>query len=293
MSAYEPHETLIAPARSSAALWRLVIGIAVLVMTFVVLNTLWFGMVRRLPDAAEIFHEIRQGDTVRGMALLLGSFVSLLGALLVAVRLVHGRGVIGLTGPVRTMLGQFARVSRAVAVLFLLLFLVPLPADLEPERAMGLGRWLALVPLSLGLLLLQTGAEELVFRGYLQSQLAARFRHPAIWIGAPSLVFGLLHYDPATYGDAAIWPVVWAFLFGVVAGDLTARAGSLGPALALHLVNNFAAIGLTAMDGYWDGLALYTLPVGPGDSAALVRLMPIEGGILLCAWLAARVALRR
>ena len=293
MSAYDPHDTLIAPARPSAALGRLIFGIAVLVMTFVVLNILWFGMVRRLPEAAEIFREIQQGDTVRGMVFLLGSFISLLGALGVALRVAHGRGMRSLLGPLRHLLGQGARVFRASALVFLVVFFLPMPADLAPERAMGLGRWLTLVPLSLGLLLLQSGTEELLFRGYLQSQLAARFRHPAIWIGVPSLVFGLLHYDPATYGDAAVWPVVWAFFFGVVAGDLTARSGSLGPALALHVANNFAAVSLTATDGYWDGLALYTLPVGPGDSAALMRLMPIEGAVLLCVWLAARIALRR
>ncbi len=52
--------------------------------------------------------------------------------------------------------------------------------------------------------LIQTGAEELVFRGYLQQQLAARFASPLIWMVLPALIFGAVHYDPATAG-----PNVW------------------------------------------------------------------------------------
>ncbi len=47
-----------------------------------------------------------------------------------------------------------------------------------------------LLPLTLAGLVVQTGAEELLFRGYLTQQLAARFEARAIWMGVPALAFG-------------------------------------------------------------------------------------------------------
>ena len=93
-------------------------------------------------------------------------------------------------------------------------------------------------------------------------------------------------------GDAAWLVVIWAMLFGLAAADLTARSGTLGPAIALHLVNNFSAIALVAPAGYFDGLALATYPFGPNDTAQLLKWMPMDLMILLCSYLAARLALR-
>ncbi len=47
---------------------------------------------------------------------------------------------------------------------------------------------LVLLALPLGMTILIGYWEELVFRGYLQSQLAARFRSPLVWIVLPSLM---------------------------------------------------------------------------------------------------------
>ncbi len=87
--------------------------------------------------------------------------------------------------------------------------------------------------------------------------------------------------------------MLWATLFGLAAADLTARAGTLGPAIALHLVNNFNAIALAAPEGAFDGLALYTYPFSLASSEALIAWAPIDLMILFCSWLTARLALRR
>lgn len=293
MRAYAPYESLVNPARASAGLGRLAFGIFTLVVMFVVLNGLWFGTLLQVDDGGVLIREVTTGQTVRGMAILLGSFICMFASLGVALRLVHKRGVLSLLGPVGTALWQARAVIRASILLFLLYLILPMPEGLRPEWAMSIGRWLILLPLSLGLLILQCGTEELVFRGYLQSQLAARFRSPFVWMLVPSLIFGALHYDAATYGPVAGWMVLWAIGFGLMAADLTARSGTLGPAIALHVLNNFSAMSLTAMDGYWDGLALMTLPFGPEDSSVLASMMPLEGGLLVCMWLAARIGLRR
>ena len=44
----------------------------------------------------------------------------------------------------------------------------------------------------------------------------------------PSLLFGLLHYDPLTFGPNALPLAIWSAVFGLAAADLTARAGKTG-----------------------------------------------------------------
>lgn len=77
--------------------------------------------------------------------------------------------------------------------------------------------------------------EELFFRGLLWSPLEKRLG----WVGAMSLSgigFGLMHLsDPQ-----AVPPLV---VLGMVLGWLRWASGSLGPPLALHILNNGLAVG--------------------------------------------------
>lgn len=150
-------------------------------------------------------------------------------------------------------------------------------------------RWL---PVMLPLLLVQIAAEELIFRGYLLQQLAARSRSPWVWMVAPSVLFGALHYSPAEFGPMALWPALWAMGFGCLAADLTARTGNLGAALALHFTNNLSSMILVGLYGQLDGLALYTIVINPRDPAAFGPYLAADVAAMLVAWLAARLALR-
>ncbi|MEO1363377.1 MAG: CPBP family intramembrane glutamate endopeptidase, partial [Pseudomonadota bacterium] len=75
--------------------------------------------------------------------------------------------------------------------------------------------------------------------------------------------------------------------------DLTARSGTLGPAIAVHFFNNVQAILLASPRGEMSGLALFVMPFGMGDEAQMAALMPVDLGWMIVAWLAARLALRR
>jgi membrane protease YdiL (CAAX protease family) len=109
----------------------------------------------------------------------------------------------------------------------------------------------------------------------------------------PSVSFAVLHFDPVSFG-ANTWIVVaWAAAFGLAAADLTARAGTLGPATALHFINNFSAIMITAPRGQFDGLALYAYPFTVDNAEAFWAMMPLDLLILICGWLAIRLSLRR
>ncbi|WP_299845807.1 type II CAAX endopeptidase family protein [uncultured Roseovarius sp.] len=293
---YDPHEILVSPARPSASLHLLLAGMILTILVCWGLNYFfWMVVFALLPNelSTSLTATLENARTPGGVVISLCLFALLSVALAVSLRILHQRGVMSLIGPLPLALYQFRRVIFALVLLFAVTSFLPLPDGLTPTENLDFGRWLGLLPLALFGLLIQTSAEELAFRGYLQSQLAAQFRHPLIWIGVPSLLFGLLHYDSSLPSTNALIIVLWATFFGLAAADLTARSGTLGPAIALHMVNNFSAIAFAAPEGAFDGLALYTFPFSLASSDALITWAPIDLLLLLCSWLTARLALRR
>lgn len=293
---YRAHARLTDPATENASLWRVALGLCIVAVVSFSLGRALFAIARwtSSPESYWSFvAQVETADTPLGMLVLLFAMGALGIGALVATELAHRRSGLTLFGPLRLCLWQGLRVLAALAVLYATIAVLPpwtLVADLQPGVPAAL--WISLLPVILLALLVQTGAEELVFRGYLQAQLGARFRHPVLWIGIPSALFGLGHYAPELYGANAWLIVLWAFAFGLAAADLTARAGTLGPAIALHLVNNFVAIGLVGLQGEMSGLALRQLPYGPENEAALRALLPIDLAVLALGWLTARLALR-
>jgi len=293
---YAAHETLVAPARPSAGLGRLLAGSALVVATFLALS---FAYSSALPlvFGAEGWARLRPGvlsaTTPEGVIINLLTFACLIVALALALRTVHGRRITSLIGPPTLARAQAGRTLVALGLLYGVVMAIPLPDSLSPAPNLDLRTWLGFLPLALIALALQVFAEEAVFRGYLQSQLAARFAAPLVWMGLPSLAFGLLHFDPSTQGAMAWLVVGWATVFGLAAADLTARFGTLGPATTLHFINNFSAILLAAPNGQFDGLALYAYPFSLEEETAMLAMMPADLLILLCGWLAIRLALRR
>jgi membrane protease YdiL (CAAX protease family) len=81
-------------------------------------------------------------------------------------------------------------------------------------------------------------AEELLFRGYIQSRLSRAWgRWPAIAIA--SLLFGIMHMDP--------WQSPFAAVFGVYLGYLAEKTGSIRPTMICHIFNNSAQILLVTV----------------------------------------------
>jgi len=293
MNSYQSYERLVAPARPTSELWRLASSIVLVVVIFLAANVAYFNFLRGTPDWHNLSRELENGSTARSVIWMLASFGGLFAALAIALRVIHRRPITSLLGGFPACLSDFWQTLRPAIVLFGIVLILPSPADFAPERAMDVMPWLMLAPMSLAAILFQITTEELVFRGYLQSQLAARFSSPWVWIVLPSALFAALHYDPSTYGENAILVAAWAGLFGLAAADLTARSGNLGPALALHFANNVSAIMFVSTKDYWDGLALYVVPFGPKDTEFVAAVLPLEGLVILCGWLVARIAIRR
>ena len=115
--------------------------------------------------------------------------------------------------------------------------------------------------LALVLLVLALGAglaEELFFRGFLQTRLSQRLP-PAVAIAIASVCFGIMHLDPVHSPVAA--------LLGLYLGWITERTGSIVPAIVAHVVNNAMAV----LGARWP------LPETEGLRYALLAISAVVG----------------
>ncbi|WP_299966430.1 CPBP family intramembrane glutamic endopeptidase [uncultured Roseobacter sp.] len=294
--AYRAHRALSDPAREKAEIWRLLIGLVLVAGVALLCNQVFYETLLSWQGdgAADLAGALLRGDTPVAMYLLLFSFGFMVVGVAVALRVAHHRGLGGVFGDLSLCVSQFRDVLIVLVVVNLVIFALPpwgMGAPLEPNLAPGL--WALLLPLSLLAVLVQVSTEEVLFRGYIQQQLAARFRSPLIWMIVPAALFGAGHYMPAEVGSNAGLIALWATVFGLLMADLTARSGTIGPAIAVHFANNVTAIVLISVPDQLSGLALYHSPFALGDEAAVRAWLPVDFGFMLVSWLAARLAIRR
>lgn len=281
-----------APARARAELWRTGLGLAAI--AFLSWGAV-FGTLALIGSAIGPFHfaqlvaTIARAGTPEGLCMVLATFAPMALAVLAVTRLSHRRAPATLLGP--GALRDFLRVVGPLCVLVVALMPLSL-MDENVGRATPLATVLSWAPLALPLLLVQVSAEELIFRGYLLQQIAARSPARLAWMVLPSALFGALHYAPADDGPTALWIALWATGFGCLAADLTARAGNLGAAIAFHFANNLSAMLLVGLYGQLDGLSLYTIVINARDPAAVAPYLAIDSLSMLISWLLARLVLR-
>ena len=75
--------------------------------------------------------------------------------------------------------------------------------------------------------------EELLFRGAIENHLLQQWKNPWVGIVVSSLIFGVIHMNPAQ--------IPFAFLMGMMFGWLYYRTGSLLPGIIGHVLNNSIA----------------------------------------------------
>jgi uncharacterized protein len=119
---------------------------------------------------------------------------------------------------------------------------------LEGQSGLTLVRAVLVIALGAGV------AEEVFFRGYMQTRLVKRFR-PSTAILITSAAFGLLHFDPLH--------TPFAFALGIWLGTVTERSGTIIPAIVAHSINNAVATLLAAsrivVQSVWINAALLAL----------------------------------
>ena len=291
---YAALTAFVAPALGRSQFWRTGAGLLVTAVLYVgtlflIIRTVLALQGQSLGNAT--LQDIGAGTTPLGLIALLYTYLPLTLALGLATTLILRRSFGSLIGPIVPAWRCFVWV--ALPLLALWLILTPLRI-LPPTVTFHLSLWQVLkwLPLALPGLLIQTGSEELVFRGYLQQQLAARWTSPWVWMAIPACLFGALHYSTDTYGPLAILVALWAVAFGLAAADLTARTGNMGAAVGLHFANNAQILFLVGTSGNLDGLACYIDALPATDTFAQLTYFAVDSVTLLVSWLGAMVILR-
>ncbi|MEO9826962.1 MAG: CPBP family intramembrane glutamic endopeptidase [Paracoccaceae bacterium] len=291
---YAPFAPMVDPARPYPALWRLALG----VVTIVILTVLWtFALV----GSAGLFTGAFESDTLLleeqpGPSGVLISLIAIAGsglACMAAARWWQKRQIMTLFGPARKTFRHFTLAAGISLAVMSVIAIATMPFVGWPILNMNPSIWLAWLPIALLCVLLQTGAEELVFRGYLQTQLAARFKSPIAWMIAPSLLFAALHYDP-TYSTAfTVACLIGTFLFALVAADLTARTGSIGAAWGFHFANNTLAILLVSWQDSFSGLSLFNATMSLDTIETYSPIFVLDFLTVIFVWAVIRKVLAR
>lgn len=282
-------QAMIQPARLYPQIWRLLLGL--LLMGFIYMGAFAIMAVAVYPIVGPLeyfgfMQSLQKPATVGATLFVLISFIGMFLAPIIAAPACHMRPPGSLVGPRGETLRSFALTVAVLAPIYAAL------AGLgwwmmKPEQNMALSAWLRLLPLAVPLVLIQVTAEELIFRGYLPQQLAARFSARWVWMGLPSVLFAALHYNPAA-GNSAWLILLATFAFALVAMDLTERTGSLGAAIGIHFLNNLSALLFLSVKGTITGLSLYVTPFGIGETGTLGGAILIDLVLLFVIWLLLR-----
>ena len=297
---YHAHAAFVRPAAGHAEVWRILFMMMGFEAAFWLTPNLLVLLLPGTLSAAYI-----EGTSTFATLLQFASFGIVAALFIGLLRRVHGRGFWSLIGRADIALPDLWHTALQVGAVLLLISFLPTGGggDGDTPQMRPFLTWFMLLPLSLAVLLIQVTTEELYFRGYLQQQLACRSRNPLLWMGLPSLVFGLSHFGNGIGAADSVLYVIWATALGMACADLTARTGTLGAAVGLHFANNiFAALIVGYEDWPSSGLALFMYPAfDPSqydysldvllNPAGLLEIMT-SVGLVAVLWLAARVAVR-
>lgn len=258
------------PAEPYTQVWRTILGFALMIGAFFAATFAVFTLAGVFLGTSP--SSFLSGESPISAGLFFATFIGFHIGLVIVLPILHKRGYTSLFGPNRRLnlrhfaLGTLVAVLIATALYSIMFFeRVVLPAELSPmiEQVRPVSDWLVWLLPALLLIFLQTFAEEAIFRGYLLQQLRARFRSIWIWAVLPSLIFGLLHFDAATYGtmNAATY-VINTTATGIMLCLVTIRTGNLGAAAGLHFANN-ASLTVIGIEGTLDGFSLFTVGMDP------------------------------
>jgi len=243
--------------------WRTALGVLLVAAVYAGGGYLLVKLAIKIAESVQLgagyamVFELATSSSKRAVLIALFSAVLMLPGLWLVLRFLHHRSLRSVLAPTgKVHWGNYTR-----AVLFILIFAgftsLPVLLNAEFTQQLTLGQWLPWLAPALLLIFFQTATEELVFRGYLMQQLAARFHSRWVWWVLPAALFGAVHYNTLTYGDNALLVVFSAFITGLIFGDITARSGDLSIALGLHFANNLTVILLLGVPGQLSSLSLF------------------------------------
>lgn len=264
---HTPLDIYAAPGSARPGLWRMFVGFALvlagwLVWTIVVMivtTLINLGRGLELRAALEAMRVLVESPTPSGVLFKLITFVGIWPATWAALKLMHGQAFGTLFSPEsRIRWRDFGGGLVLAGGFWLVTMLIGIAVVGLPERTeLPLGTWLAaFAPLAV-LVFFQASGEEIIFRGYILQQLAARYRSPVIWAFLPAFLFGLLHYSSGAALGIGWHYVAVTTLFGLAAAALVWRTGSLAAAMGLHTGMNIFSLSAIGLEGIIEGTQLY------------------------------------
>ncbi|MGC3000682.1 lysostaphin resistance A-like protein [Streptomyces sp. G35A] len=237
--------------------WRPLLGTMLFLPSWLVLVLLLYVFAYALGTAAG-YPELPDGGVdlgpLRNTALDLTYIAIALPLILLAVRWTERRpaGTLSsVTGRLRIRWLTRCLLAALLPMTLLALATVLLPDDgsasAEPAAWVGWRSFLTSLAVLAVLVPVQAAAEEYVFRGWLTQAVGAFLRSPWLAVLPQAALFAAAH------GWGTTWGFTDLLLFGLVAGWLTIRTGGLEAAIALHVLNNLLAFGVSA--AVVDGLS--------------------------------------
>lgn len=224
------------------------------------------------------------GDPVFGLVFLLLSIAAVLPLVFGTAALIQRRrpGTLSsVTGRLRwSWLGQLLVLATVALVLGQAAQYVVFAATGEDvSDFLSWGGWAQFVPGMIVILLLvpfQAATEEYIFRGWFIQAFGSYINNPLPGIVLGAAAFTALH----GYTGAGIVDV---FTFGAVMGWLAVRTGGLEAPIAMHVMNNVMAFGLSAAAGELDKAMVQGEVPWQALSGTLVQLAVFVAGVLYLA----------
>jgi uncharacterized protein len=262
-----PFERWLDAARPKAKLWRLVVGVVIAVAIWIAWTlavmfgyAIWVATGGHATSAQAAIDELVNGASPAAVMTLLVSFLGLWFGVWAAVRLMHGQAFWAIVSPEKTIRWRDFVIGLAIiAGYFALNLLFSMAAGLPMgERSdVSLLEWAAMAAPICVLVFFQASGEELLFRGYVTQQLAARFRNPLIWGLLPSLAFGAIHYSNGSFAEYSTYYMLATTLFALAATVSVWRTGSLSMAMGMHTANNIGSFLFVGMDDSMNATQLW------------------------------------
>lgn len=177
-------------------------------------------------------------DYIQDIAQLAGTMlVSGLGlaGCLAGVRFVHRKSPACVFTDGRAFGWGLALQSAGLWALLWLAFTLPLPGAwtgvVRRIEEIPIGWWPAMIAATVAAMAMGRTTEEVLFRGYLQTRIAAWVASPWIAILLVAIIFNFLHR-----GNAAAHVAIT--LFGLTWGAACVRAGTLAPMIGAHVAHD-------------------------------------------------------
>ncbi|SOR78171.1 MULTISPECIES: type II CAAX endopeptidase family protein [Streptomyces] len=237
--------------------WRPVLGSVLFLPSWLVLVLLLYAFSYALGTAAG-YPELADGGVdlgpLRNTALDLTYLAVALPLILLAVRWTERRpaGTLSsVTGRLRIRWLAWCLLAALFPVTLLALSTIFLPDDSSASGTsaawVGWRSFLVSLAVLAVFVPVQAAAEEYVFRGWLTQAVGAFLRSPWLAVLPQAALFATAH------GWGTTWGFIDLLVFGLVAGWLTIRTGGLEATIALHVLNNLLAFGVSA--AVVDGLS--------------------------------------